>query len=119
LIARLANALGVDRQELLLMVYPEARQLVGQPNGARSRKSTSAWLSFTNDQKLLARYHMTATELQTFAPVLAAIPLSPKQYLTVLVLMRDAMRLNPKAQPGGEALGKDGANRSSQSFSGG
>src|SRR5438552_2400015 len=67
LIARIADTLRVDRQQLLFTAYPEAKEFVTQPNGTRPTKSSRSWRSFIKNGALLAHYQVSARELQTLA----------------------------------------------------
>src|SRR5438876_1699552 len=97
LIARIADTLRVDRQQLLFAAYPEAKEFVTQPNGTRQTKSSRSWRSFIKDRTLLAGYHVSERELQTLAPSLSGMSLSSKQFLAILLLIRDY----PADQPPG------------------
>src|SRR6516164_1303729 len=56
LIARIADALGVNRQELLVLAHPEAKALLAEPLLELSTKTASSWQRFITDHALLARY---------------------------------------------------------------
>src|SRR5215469_5837516 len=45
LIARIADTLGVDRQELLVLAHPDAKALLAKPPFKPSRKATPSWPS--------------------------------------------------------------------------
>ena len=97
LIARIADTLRVDRQQLLFTAYPEAKEFVTQPNDTRQTKSSRSWRSFIKDRTLLAGYHVSERELQTLAPSLSGMSLSSKQFLAIVLLVRDY----PADQPPG------------------
>src|SRR5260370_33835566 len=63
LVARIADTLGVDRQELLVLAHPEAKALLAEPQFETSRKTAPSWQRFIKDHALLARYHVTQREL--------------------------------------------------------
>src|SRR6266403_2215920 len=46
LIARMADTLCMDRQKLPFAAYPETKELVTEPNGRPSNKTTQSWRSF-------------------------------------------------------------------------
>jgi hypothetical protein len=67
LIARLADSLGIDRQELLVLAHPEAKALLAEPQFEPSRKTAPSWQRFIKDHALLPRYHVTSAA-RTFEP---------------------------------------------------
>jgi transcriptional regulator with XRE-family HTH domain len=90
LIARLADKLGLDRQELLVLAHPEAKALIAELPFEPSKKTAPSWQRFINDHALLARYHVTRRELQALEHLsLLGAVLSAKEFLTILTLIRD------------------------------
>jgi transcriptional regulator with XRE-family HTH domain len=90
LIARIADVLGVDRQELLVLVHPEAKALLVEPATKLSRKGMPSWQRFIKDHALLARYHVTRRELEVLEQLsMLGTALSAKEFLAILTLLRD------------------------------
>jgi putative transcriptional regulator len=90
LIARMADVLGIDRQELLVLAHPEAKELLVEPTIKPSRKATPSWQRFIKDHALLARYHVTKRELEVLEHLsLLGTALSAKEFLAILTLLRD------------------------------
>jgi transcriptional regulator with XRE-family HTH domain len=90
LVARIADTLGVDRQELLVLAHPEAKALLAQRQLEPSRKPAPSWQRFIKDHALLARYHVTKRELQALEHLsLLGAVLSAKEFLAILTLIRD------------------------------
>jgi transcriptional regulator with XRE-family HTH domain len=90
LIARMADVLGVDRQELLVLAHPEAKALLVEPAIKASGKATPSWQRFIKDHALLARYHVTKRELEVLEHLsLLGTALSAKEFLAILTLIRD------------------------------
>jgi transcriptional regulator with XRE-family HTH domain len=90
LIARIADALGVNRQELLVLAHPEVKALLAEPLLEPSTKTASSWQRFITDHALLARYHVTKRELQALEHLcLLGTALSAKEFLAILMLIRD------------------------------
>ena len=90
LIARMADVLGVDRQELLVRVRPEAKALLAETANKPSPKGMPSWQRFIKDHALLARYHVTRRELQVLEHLsLLGTALSAKEFLAILTLIRD------------------------------
>ena len=90
LIARIADTLGVDRQELLVRVRPEAKALLVEPATKPSPKGMPSWQRFIKDHALLARYHVTKRELEVLEHLsLLGTALSAKEFLAILTLIRD------------------------------
>ena len=89
LIARIADVLGIDRQELLVLARPEAKALLVEPAIKPSRKAAPSWQRFIKDHALLTRYHVTRRELQVLEHLsLLGTALSAKEFLTILTLIR-------------------------------
>ena len=90
LIARIADVLGLDRQELLVLAHPEAKALLVEPAIKPSRKATPSWQRFIKDHALLARYHVTRRELEVLEHLsLLGTAVSAKEFLAILTLIRD------------------------------
>ena len=90
LLSRLADVLEVDRQEMLLMAHPEAKELVGPQAEKAPKKASALWQRFVSNHSLLARYRVTARELQILEHVsLLGKVSSIKHLLAILMLMRD------------------------------
>lgn len=94
LIARLADLLGLDRQNLLILAHPEARELIPEPKPQERRKGSPAWQRFIENQDLLARYNVTDRELRALENLsfLGNVG-STKEFLTILTLIRDVPRI--------------------------
>jgi hypothetical protein len=89
-LSRLANVLEVDRQEMLLMTHPEAKGLVGPQAEKAPKKASALWQRFVSNRSLLARYRVTARELQILEHVsLLGKVSSIRHLLAILMLMRD------------------------------
>jgi len=90
LIARLAETLGLEQQELFALAHPEAKTLLAPIVYEEPKKTSPAWQRFINDRKLLTRYRVTARELHTLQHVsLMGRVSSPQQLLAILMLIRD------------------------------
>ena len=88
LVAGIADTLGVNRQELLVLAHPEAKALLAEFEP--SRKTAPSWQRFIKDHALLARYHVTKRELQALEHLsLLGAVLSAKEFLAILTLIRD------------------------------
>ena len=90
LIARMADILGLDRQNVLVLAHPEAKELISAPQSDSHKKATPGWQKFINNQELLARYHVTNRELRALEQLsfLGSVH-SPKEFLAILTLIRD------------------------------
>ena len=90
LIARLADVLGIDRQRLLILVRPEAKELISQPKAEKPRKPMPSWQRFIKNRELLASYHVTDDELRILENVsLLGTAVSARNFLAILMLIRD------------------------------
>jgi len=91
LVARLADILGLDRQNFLLLAHPEAKELIAEPNPKEKRQNGSpSWRRFTENHELLARYNVTDRELRALESLsLLGTVRSAKEFLAILTLIRD------------------------------
>ncbi len=90
LVARIADTLGLDRQELLVLAHPEAIPLLTAPKLEPPKRTTASWQRFIKDHALLARYHVTKRELQVLEHLsLLGTALTAKEFLAILTLIRD------------------------------
>ena len=90
LVARIADMLGVDRQELLVLAHPEARTRVAEPPFEPSSEAASSWQRFIQDHALLTHYHVTKRQLEALEHLrLLGTVLSAKEFLAVPMLIRD------------------------------
>jgi transcriptional regulator with XRE-family HTH domain len=95
LMARIAETLGLDPRELLILAYPEARILLSpteSEDDPRERLPPS-WQRFIENSALLARYQVTKRELQILEHLsLLGTAISAKHFLAILTLIRDPKR---------------------------
>jgi transcriptional regulator with XRE-family HTH domain len=91
LVARLADILGLDRQTLLILAHPEARELVAEAKAETPRKAAPSWQRFIKNHELLARYHVTDREVRTLEhlSLLGTVHFA-KEFLAILTLIRDS-----------------------------
>jgi transcriptional regulator with XRE-family HTH domain len=90
LVARIADTLGLDSQELLVLAHPEAKALLTTSQPESPKRTTVSWQRFIKDHALLARYHVTKRELQVLEHLsLLGTALSAKEFLAILTLIRD------------------------------
>jgi transcriptional regulator with XRE-family HTH domain len=90
LVARMADTLRVDRQNLLILAHPEAKALLAEPKPEPGRKAAPSWQRFIKNHELLARYHVTDRELQALEHLsLLGSVHSAKEFLAILTLIRD------------------------------
>jgi transcriptional regulator with XRE-family HTH domain len=89
LVARLADTLGLDRQQVLLLAHPEASTLVSRTEAERPKPSRS-WQRFISHTALLARYRVSKHELQALEHLARLrTTISTKAFLVILTLIRD------------------------------
>ena len=90
LIGRLADTLGLERQQLLVLAHPEAKEFIAEAKPDKVHKSSPSWQRFIKNQELLTRYNVTERELRTLEHVsLLGSALSAKEFLAILTLIRD------------------------------
>jgi transcriptional regulator with XRE-family HTH domain len=94
LVGRLADVLGLNRQEALLLARPETSALLYRKEAERPKPSRS-WQRFINNSALLARYRVSKHELQVLEYLsLLGTAISTKEFLVILTLIRDSA--NPR-----------------------
>ena len=69
LVGRIADALGLNRRELLFLCHPESRYLVGASANPAAAKPTDSWKRFASNRPLLRRNHITRAELRLLKQV--------------------------------------------------
>ena len=90
LLGRLADALGLDRQHLLILAHPEAKELIAEAMPEQKRKTSPSWQRFIENRELLNRYNVTQRELRTLERLsLLGTVVSAKEFLAILTLIRD------------------------------
>jgi transcriptional regulator with XRE-family HTH domain len=90
LLERIANVLRWDSQELFLLAHPEAKSMVTPPQPKpKSKQPAQAWQELMNDRAMLERYQVTSRELHALRQLsLLGYVLSPREFLTILTLIR-------------------------------
>jgi transcriptional regulator with XRE-family HTH domain len=90
LVARLADVLGLDRQDLLIQAHPEAKELIAEARPEERRKTSPSWQRFIENKQLLVRYNVTDRELRALEGLsfLGTVD-SAKEFLAILTLIRD------------------------------
>ena len=90
LVARIADTLGLDRRQLLLLAHPEVSGLLPQAESERHQTQPLSWQRFTKNSALLARCKVTKRELQVLEHLsLLGTAISTKEFLAILTLIRD------------------------------
>jgi len=69
LIKRIANALGLDRRELLFLSHPESKDLVGSLDRPGATKPGDSWKRFSSNRALLRRLQVTPAEFRLLRQV--------------------------------------------------
>lgn len=89
LLGRIAKTLGLNKQGLFLLAFPEAKTLVNPAAPAAPEKPEQAWRRFLSDRALLMRYRVTRREIRVLKHLsLLGSVLSPREFLAVLTLIR-------------------------------
>jgi len=92
LVKRLADTLGLNKQKLLLMTYPEARYLIATPPKISPAHADTSWRQFANDQVMLTQHSITPAELRILRQVsLLGRVAAPRNLLFVLNAIRQAI----------------------------
>ena len=90
LLRRLADALGLNRRELLILSHPDARYLMDEPE-TPSRKRENTWHQFSTNRAMLRRHNVTRAELKVLKQVSLLENVSfPRHFLFILNAIRQA-----------------------------
>jgi len=90
LVAKIADTLGLDRQQLLILAHPEAKALIAATKSTPPKKTAPSWQRFIKNHELLARYHVTDRELHALENLsLLGTVHAAKEFLAILTLIRD------------------------------
>jgi transcriptional regulator with XRE-family HTH domain len=90
LLGRLADNLGFDRQNLLILAHPEFKELIAQAKSEQKRETSPSWQRFVENRELLNRYKVTNRELRALEHLsLLETVISAKEFLAILILIRD------------------------------
>jgi transcriptional regulator with XRE-family HTH domain len=90
LVARIADTLGLDRQEVLVLAHPEVNVLLSTTESDPRPRPPRSWQRFIQNSALLVRYHVTKPELQVLEHLsLLGTAISAKEFLAILTLIRD------------------------------
>ncbi|HUA32924.1 MAG TPA: helix-turn-helix domain-containing protein [Candidatus Binataceae bacterium] len=86
---RLARTLGVDRQELFLLVHPEAKSMFEPAPKPEDRSPAQSWQELISDKALLTRYEVTPLELRAMKQLsLLGYVLTQREFLTIVTVIR-------------------------------
>ncbi len=92
LLRRLAEVLGLNKQKLLLLTYPEARYLIALPPKSSTVDADAAWRQFAGDRAMLKEHSISAAELKILREVsLLGRIATPRNLLFVLNAIRQAI----------------------------
>jgi transcriptional regulator with XRE-family HTH domain len=92
LVRRLADTLGLNKQKLLLLTYPEARHLIAPTPKPSPGSSDAMWRQFTSNRAMLADHSITPAELKILRQVsLLGRVAAPRNLLFVLNAIRQAV----------------------------
>jgi transcriptional regulator with XRE-family HTH domain len=90
LLRKLVSVLGLNRQEMLFLTYPDAKFLIDDETRV-SNRGKGAWEQFTANRALLRRHGVTREELKVLKEVnLLQHVASPRHFLFVLNAIRQA-----------------------------
>ncbi|MGH7950235.1 MAG: helix-turn-helix transcriptional regulator [Candidatus Binataceae bacterium] len=93
LISRIAETMGLDRQQLFLLTHPEARMLIGARRDPASKPRTDqVWRDFVGNPALLRRHQVKPRELRVLRQVnMLGRVTNPRQFLFILNSIRQAV----------------------------
>jgi transcriptional regulator with XRE-family HTH domain len=89
LVALIADSLGLDRQELLVITHPETKALL--TTSRPPKKTTESWRRLIENHALHAHYQLTTCEREALEYLSSlGSALSAKDFLAILTLIRDS-----------------------------
>ena len=89
IVARLADALGLDRRELFLLANPHAKALFNPPD---AEQANSAWDVFRTDENLLQLHKVSDKEMNMLSQVaLLGDVRSSRDFIYILNTVRQAL----------------------------
>ena len=92
LVRRLAETLGLNKQKLLLITYPEVRFLITPPPKPPAENRAAAFRQFAGDRAMLSEHSITPAELKILREVaLLGRVDAPRNLLFVLNAIRQAV----------------------------
>ena len=91
LLRRLADTLGLEPRELLLLAHPDAKYLMGERGQPNHQPKDDAWERFASDRALLKAYKVSRAELQVLKQVSLLQHVGhPRHFLFILNSIRQA-----------------------------
>lgn len=92
ILSNIANVLGLDKNELFLLLHPEAHEFVPErrPHAPRPNE---AWKQFLLSRALLKQNKVTPAELRVLKQVnMLGVVISPRMFLFVLNSIRQSLQ---------------------------
>jgi transcriptional regulator with XRE-family HTH domain len=92
LVRRLADTLGLNKQKVLLLTYPEARFLIDLPPKPSPEHAEESWRQFAGNRAMLSKHSITPAEMKVLRQVsLLGKVAMPRNLLFVLNAIRQAV----------------------------
>jgi transcriptional regulator with XRE-family HTH domain len=90
LVAKIADVIGLDRQQAFVLAHPEALELINGTTPEPKTKPAPSWERFLQNPKLLERLDVTEPEMRALEQlsVLGTVT-STKSFVAILTLIRD------------------------------
>jgi transcriptional regulator with XRE-family HTH domain len=91
LLRRLADTLGLNPRDMLLLAHPEAKYLIGDADFSAQNRKGEVWRRFATNRALLRRHNVTPAELRVLKQVsMLQDVTSPGHFLFVLNSIRQS-----------------------------
>ena len=93
LLGRIAEVLGLDREQLFMLVHPEVHSMLRAKSRPKApAKKDAAWTEFRANRGLLAQHQIKARELKVLSQVnLLGKISSPRHFMFILNAIRQAV----------------------------
>ncbi|MGO9452212.1 MAG: helix-turn-helix domain-containing protein [Candidatus Binataceae bacterium] len=91
-LSRLGEVLGLARAELLMLAYPETRDIVDGAQGRAPKKRRNVWKEFSGNRALIRQHHISAAEMGALRRInMMGNVANPRDLLFVLAAIRQAL----------------------------
>ncbi len=92
ILGSIADVLGLDKNELFLLLHPEAHEFVPAKRAAAPRPN-EAWKQFLLSRAMLRQNKVTAAELRVLKQVnMLGVVISPRMFMFVLNSIRQSLQ---------------------------
>lgn len=93
LLHNIAHTLNIKPDRLFLLARPEAKLAITKCFWSHTAANDAAWLTFTRDRALLARYNVQSAELRVLSKIrIIGEVQHPRDFIYILTAIRQALQ---------------------------